>query len=141
MAIWRPLWQDCRMITAPDQFSRIFAAAFGAQDADAIARLLTPDATVLTLTGQWAEGAGPAQALMAEDFAGTLARARLVTGRFSLTPLRDDIVLLHQRYVVTGAVDGAGADMARIGAILTATLVAAKGEWRAASLIMAPLAV
>lgn len=129
------------MITAPDQFPRIFAAAFGAQDADAIARLLTADASVLTLTGQWAEGAEAAQALMADDFSGALARARLVTGRFSLTPLRNDVVLLHQRYVVTGAIDGTGTDMARIGAILTATLVAAKGEWRAASLVLAPLAV
>lgn len=127
------------MITTPDQFSRIFAAAFGAQDAEGIAALLTPEAGVLTLTGQWAEGAEVAQALMADEFAGTLARARLVTGRVNLTPLRDDIVLLHQRYVVTGAVDGQGAEMARIGAILSATLMQSDTGWRAVSLTLAPL--
>ena len=127
------------MITSPDQFSRIFAAAFGAQDADAIARLLTHEAHVLTLTGQWAEGAEAAQALMTEEFAGTLARARLVTGRIALVPLAEKVSLLHQRYVVTGAVDDQGVEMARIGAILTATLVKSGGGWRAASLTLAPL--
>ena len=129
------------MIATPEQFPRSFAAAFGAQDADAIAKMLTPEAGVLTLTGQWAEGAEVAKSLIAEEFAGTLARARLVTGRVNLTPLGAKVVLLHQRYVVTGAIDGQGAEMARIGAILSATLTQAEDGWKAASLTLSPLTI
>ena len=127
------------MIESPDQFPRAFAAAFGSQDAQGIADMLAPDAGMLTLTGRWADGADQAKLLLCDEFAGPLARARLVTGRAGLTPLGPGAAILHQRYVVTGATDAHGAEMPRIGAILTATLAATPEGWRALSLCLAPL--
>lgn len=128
------------MTDTPEQFPRAFAAAFGAHDATAIAGLLMPAAGLLTLTGQWAEGAEAAETAMAEDFAGPLARARLVTGRVTVTPLAAGSAVLHQRFVVTGALDGGGQELPRIGAILAATLLSTAAGWRAVSLTLAPLA-
>ncbi len=127
-------------IEGPDRFPRAFAAAFGAQDADAIAALLTPEAGVLTLSGRWAEGPDAAREAWALDFAGPLARARLVTGRVSATPGTADIVVLHQRYVVSGVTDGDGEELPRIAAIMAATLALTPDGWRALSLCLAPLA-
>lgn len=127
------------MIDSPDQFPRAFAAAFGTQDDTAIAAMLMPKAGALTLTGRWTDSAESAQAAFAADFAGPLANARLVTGRFSLIPMGPGAAVLHQRYVVTGALDGDGREMPRIGAILTATLAATPEGWLALSLCLAPL--
>lgn len=43
----------------PDDFARAFAYAFGDQNADALAELLTDEGTVQSLTGIWAKGARP----------------------------------------------------------------------------------
>ncbi|MFT4152073.1 MAG: DUF4440 domain-containing protein [Paracoccaceae bacterium] len=128
------------MIDSPEQFPRIFAGAFGAQDATAIAALLMPQAGSLTLTGRWSDTAEAAEAAFAADFAGPLARARLVTGRVALIPLGPGAAVLHQRYVVTGATDAQGTELPRIGAILSATLTATPEGWRALSACLAPLA-
>ena len=127
------------MIDAPDQFARAFAAAFGAQDAHAIAAMLMPAAGMLTLTGQWANTPDEAQLLLEAEFAGALGRARLVTGRVALTAVGSDVVVVHQRYVVTGAVDAEGRELPRIAAILAATIAITPEGWRAASLCLSPL--
>lgn len=124
----------------PDQFPRYFAAAFGAQDAAAIAATLIPGAGLLTLSGQWAEGEEAARLALEADFAGPLARARLVTGRIGMIEAGPGVVVLNQRYVVTGAVDGEGAELPRIAAIMVATLASTSEGWRVLSLTLAPLA-
>ena len=104
-------------------FARRFAAAFGAQDIDALVALLHPDGSVLTLCGQWAEGHTAARAAFADEAAGHCTRARLVTGKGQLQPLGPNTALLRQRFVVTGAVDAEGAELPRFGAMLVAVLV------------------
>ena len=117
-----------------DDFSRRFAAAFAARDAAALSALLAPDAGVQTLTGQWADSRATAQRLFAAEFQGTLARARLVTGRTQLRTIAAEVAVLDQRYVVSGATDAAGGDLPRFAAMLTAVLVDAAGGCHAASL-------
>ncbi len=124
----------------PQDFPRAFAAAFGAQDADRLASLLAEDTQVLTLTGAWAEGRVAARAVLAAEFAGIFARARLVTGKSQLRTLADPVCLLHQRFVVSGAQGADGADLPRFAAMLSVVLVAATGGWLAASLSFSSLA-
>ena len=106
----------------PDDFSRQFAAAFGAQDAAALAALIAPDGSVLTLTGAWAEGRSAAEATFQAEAAGIFLRARLVTGKGALTPLGPETTLLRQRFVVSGALAEDGSDLPRIAAMLVAVL-------------------
>lgn len=119
-------------------FARNFAAAFAQQDAARIAGLIAPDGTVLTLTGQWAEGAVAAQTAFESEFAGIFANARLVTGKTHIRQLGPDKALLNQRFVVTGAQGESRSDMPRFGALLVAVLCEAAG-WRALSLTFATL--
>lgn len=106
-----------------DSFSRAFALAFGAHDADALAALLARDAGVLTLTGIWAEGRDAAKRALMAEFSGTFARARLVTGKAVLLPIKDGAAVLHQRFVVSGAVEADGTELPRFAAMLSAVLV------------------
>lgn len=118
----------------PDSFAKAFAAAFSAQDAAALAEMLAEDAGVVSLTGGVAESRAEAETLFAAEFAGTLARARLVTGKARLMPIGPGGAVLHQRYVVIGVADEAGQEMPRLGAMLTAVLLARAEGWRAVSL-------
>jgi len=118
----------------PDSFAKVFGAAFLAQDARAMAGVLSPDACVVSLTGGVAESAAEAEALFAAEFAGTLARARLVTGKSRLVPIGPGGAVLHQRFVVIGVTDEAGQELPRLGAMLTAVLLARAEGWRAVSL-------
>lgn len=104
-------------------FARRFAACFGAQDVDGLAALMAPDGSVLTLSGAWAEGQQAARAAFAGDAAGLCARARLVTGKGSLLALGPGCTLVRQRFVVMGAVNEAGGELPRFGAMLVAVLV------------------
>ncbi len=117
-----------------ETFARSFAHAFAAQDAGAITALLAPDAEVLSLTGQLAEGQKPAQAVFVAEFEGIFARARLVTGKGLIRPLGTGRALLRQRFVVTGALGDDGAELPRFGAVLIAVLVAEAAQWRALQL-------
>lgn len=119
--------------TAED-FPRAFSQAFSAQAAADIAALVAPDGQGLTLSGQWAEGRGEMEAAWAAEFAGLLARARLVTGRMALRMLGPGAAVLSQRYVVSGALDESGAEMARFPAVLSAVLIATAEGWQAVSL-------
>jgi ketosteroid isomerase-like protein len=118
----------------PEDYVRAFAYAFADQDAGALAELVAEDGTVQTLTGIWAEGQANVKAAYAAEAAGIFARARLVTGKSSVLPLSLDLALLRQRFVVTGAVDESGAEMARFGAMLVAVLRSDGINWRALSL-------
>ncbi len=117
-------------------FARAFALAFGRRDAAGLAALLADDADVLTLTGAAATGTKAAEAAFAAEFAGTFAAARLVSGKLRMRPLSSDAEVLMQRFVVSGARDEAGQEVARFGATLTAVLVAQPAGWRAVSLIV-----
>ena len=92
-------------------FARRFATAFGVQDVAGLVALLHPEGSVLTLCSQWAEGRAEAEAAFADEAAGLCARARLVTGKGRVQPLGPNTALLRQRFVVTGAVDAAGAEL------------------------------
>ena len=123
----------------PDDFPRLFAAAFGAQDSAAIAAWLAEDAQVVTLTGGHADTAAEAQALIANEFSGIFTAARLVTGKLHLRPLGPGGAVLHQRYVVTGARDETGTDIPRFAALLQVVLLARVEGWRAVSLTFSAL--
>lgn len=123
----------------PEDFPRRFAAAFSACDGAAIAALCTQDVSALTLTGAWVEGRAEVEATWTADLDGPLAGARLVTGRTRLDPVAEGAVMLHQRFVLCGATDAGGADLGRLGVILAALLLREGAEWKAQSLILAPL--
>jgi len=124
----------------PQDFTRAFAAAFGARDADCLAGYLSEDSRVLTLTGIWAEGPTAAKHVFASEFSGLFARARLVTGKSQLRPLADGITLVHQRYVVSGGQGPDGTDLPRFAAMLQAVLVDSPTGWEVASLSFSSLA-
>ncbi|GHC11384.1 hypothetical protein GCM10007291_05100 [Gemmobacter nanjingensis] len=120
--------------TTADDFARAFARAWTAQDAKALADLMAEDGDLVSLTGRWAEGRKDIATTFAAEFAGTLARARLVTGRAKLRQLGPQIAVLHQRFVLSGLIDPQGADLGRVGVVLVATLIITPQGWRAAAL-------
>lgn len=120
-------------------FPRQFAAAFGAQDATGLAALFTQDASLHSLTGRHLEGRRAIETGLAEEFAGLSRMARLVTGRVTQSALADGVMLLHQRFVVTGLRDAAGGELPRMGALLTVVLVAQEGLWLARAATFAVL--
>ena len=117
----------------PEGFAKLFARAFGRQDAAGIAALLADDCDVLTLTGAILAGAKDAEAAFAGEFAGIFAASRLVTGKVKLRNLGPEVVIFTQRFVVSGTRDEAGQDLPRFGALLTAVVTAETG-WRAVNL-------
>lgn len=121
-------------MTGPEEFAKLFAGAFGRQDAAALAGFLAEDADVMTLTGAVLETAAEAEAAFAGEFAGIFAAARLVTGKHRLRMLGPGACVVTQRFVVSGARDDQGAEMPRFGAILTAVLTARSTGWQAVSL-------
>lgn len=120
--------------TKAEEFPRAFAQSWIARDAARLAALLTEDADVLSLTSGWAEGRRAIEALFASELVGAFSQSRLVTGKTGLRPLGPGAAVLHQRFVLSGIVDEAGRDTGRIGAMLTAVLVAKAGGWQAISL-------
>lgn len=118
-------------MTQAADFPRAFATAFSAQDADGIAALFAEDGSFHALTGHWAEGRRAIAAGMQQEFAGLSRMARLVSGKTALRPLGPGAAVLHQRFVVTGLRDASGAELPRIGALLTAVLVAKGDGWQA----------
>jgi len=123
----------------PDEFPRAFATAFGAQDAAALAALMTETGSLASLTGQWAEGPAAARTALEAEFGGTFARARLVSGKGTLSLPAPGVALLRQRFVVTGAMDETGAELPRFGAMLVVVLTGSAADWRAESLTFSAL--
>lgn len=126
-------------MSGPSLYPRHFAAAFGAQDPAGLAALFTEDGSLHSLTGRFLEGRAAIESGMAEEFAGLSRMARLVSGRVSVTPLGDAGAILHQRFVVTGLRDASGAELPRLGALLTAVLVPARDGWQARTATFAVL--
>ncbi|WP_126978376.1 YybH family protein [Frigidibacter oleivorans] len=120
-------------LPAPDTLPRVFAAAWGARDAEAIAALFAEDADLLTLTGAWAEGRAAIAAILAGELAGAFLRARLVTGRTKLRALGQDGAVLMQRFVLSGVRTEDGQDAGRIGTVLSAALQPGPEGWEIAS--------
>ena len=120
----------------PDDLPKLFAAAFNKGDAESVAGWLVADADVLTLTGAVAEGAEEARHVLAGEFAGIFAGARLVTGKTKVRVLGPGAAIVSQRYVIAGARDEGGAELPRIGCLLTAMLIATKDGWRAVNWAM-----
>ncbi|MBK5945533.1 DUF4440 domain-containing protein [Rhodobacter veldkampii DSM 11550] len=118
-------------MTLPDpaDLPRAFAAAWGARDAVALADLFAEDADFLTLTGAAAEGRAEIAEVLAGEFSGAFARARLVTGRGKMRPVGPGAAVVLQRYVLSGLVHADGSDAGRVGAVLAATLAAGPAGW------------
>jgi ketosteroid isomerase-like protein len=127
-------------LPAPEDFVPRFGAAYAARDAAAMARLCAEDAGGLSLTGGWADGRVELERLWAADFAGALAQSRLVTGKGRLQHLAGAVVLVQQRFVLSGITDAAGRDAGRLGVMLSAVLTKGDRGWCGQSLILAPLA-
>ncbi|QCO56503.1 DUF4440 domain-containing protein [Pseudorhodobacter turbinis] len=117
-----------------ESFSRIFAQLWGARDVAGLAALMAEDAEMLSLTGGWAEGRAEIEALLASEFAGAFGRSRLVSGKTRLRTLGPGTVVLQQRFVLSGLLDGEGRDIGRTGAMLIAVLVAGPDGWQAVTL-------
>lgn len=123
----------------PEDFPKLFATAFAAQDGPSLVQMLAEDAAVVTLTGAVAEDQAEAKRAFDQEFAGTFARVRLVSGKSRLRPLGPGGAIVHQRYVVIGAQDQDGRELPRFGAVLTAVLLARTDGWRAVSLTFSAL--
>lgn len=122
------------MTASPENFIREFSTLWAARDAERLAALMSDDAEVLTLTGAWCEGRKAITTAFQAELSGTFARSRLVTGKNSLRPLGPGAAVLHQRFVLSGLVNETGQDVGRLGAILTAVLVARSDGWQAVTL-------
>ena len=118
----------------PEDFPKLFATAFAAQDSVALVKMLAEDADLVTLTRAMVEDQAGAKRAFDQEFAGTFARVRLVSGKTRLRPLGPGGAIVHQRYVVIGARDQGGQEVPRFGAVLTAVLLARSDGWRAVSL-------
>lgn len=122
------------MTATPEDFTRTFAALWGQRSAEGLAALAAEDAEMLTLTGAFCEGRKAIVETLSAEFAGTFARSRLVTGKGKLRPLGPGAAVLHQRFVLSGLIDDQGRDLGRLGALLTAMLVAKPDGWQAVAL-------
>ena len=122
------------MLNAPDGFSRSFVLAWGGRDAAALAALCTEDAEMLTITGLWCEGRPRIQDVLQAELDGAFAQSRLVTGKGRLRPLGPGAAVLTQRFVLSSVLDAEGRDAGRVGAVLSAVLLARTEGWQAATL-------
>ncbi|GAB4384841.1 SgcJ/EcaC family oxidoreductase [Albidovulum sp.] len=116
-------------IPDPEGFARSFSNAWATREARTVAALFAEDADFLSLTGAWAEGRKAITETLQGEFSGAFSRAKLVTGRTKLRSLPGGAAIVMQRYVLSGIVDAAGRDLGRVGAVLSAVLVAAGGGW------------
>lgn len=117
-------------LPAPDALTRAISHAFGTRDAAGFAALFAEDAEFLSLTGAAAEGRAAIEAVVAGEFAGAFARARLVTGRLRVRPVVPGVAVVMQRFVLSGLVHADGSDAGRVGALLCATLAETPEGWQ-----------
>ena len=122
----------------PALFPRAFTDAWSARDAAAMAALFAEDADLLSLTGHWAEGAPAIEDVLAAELAGTLARARLVSGRTRLRAVAPGVAQIIQRFVLSGLSHPDGSDAGRVGVILSALLCEGAEGWHAVSAQFSP---
>lgn len=122
-----------------EEFSRAFSRAFAGQEGSLLGPLLAEDVQGLTLSGQWAEGRAAMLAAWDAEFAGLFSQARLVTGRLTHKMLGPGALVLHQRFIVTGALAAADQPLPRFPAVLSAVLIARPEGWQAVTLSLAAL--
>jgi ketosteroid isomerase-like protein len=123
----------------PEEFPRRFASAFAARDIEALTGLFQEDATILGLTGFWAETPEELHEGLAGEAAGIFRNARLVTGKGSLRDLGANASLLRQRYMISGALDEAGTELPRFAAMLVAVMERADEGWLVQSMTFTAL--
>ena len=128
------------MLISPDDFSRSFVQAWGVRDAQALAALCAEDAEMLTITGLWCEGRPRIHEVLQAELDGAFTQSRLVTGKARLRPLGPGAAVLTQRFVLSGIVDEDGRDAGRVGAVLSAVLLARADGWQASTLHFVALA-
>ncbi len=116
-------------VPSPTDLPRIFAAAWGAQDARALAALFTPDADLISLTGGFAESRGEVEALFAGEFAGAFSRAKLSSGKTKIRSLGPHVAVVIQKVTISGLINAHGQDAGRIGALLACTMAEAQSGW------------
>lgn len=120
-------------LPAPEALTRVFSNAFSAHDLPALAALFAEDADFLTLTGVWAEGRAAIEDTLRAEMAGAFARVKLVTGRTKIRPVFPGVAQVMQRFVLSGILNPDGSDAGRVGAVLSALLTRADGDWRIVS--------
>lgn len=123
----------------PEDFPRLFAAAFSGQDSAAMAAFFAPDASLQSLTGLWAESPDEILAAFEAEAAGIFARARLVTGKGSIRPLNPFAALLRQRFTISGALTETGEELPRFPAMLIAVFERSESAWSVQSLTFTAL--
>ena len=123
----------------PEDFPKLFATAFAAQNSVALVAMMAVDAQVVSLTGGLAEDAAQAGRIFDQEFAGIFVAARLITGRNRMQALGPGGAVVHQRYVVMGARNESGREVPRFGVVATAVLLATAEGWRAVSLTLSAL--
>ena len=128
------------MLISPDDFSRSFVLGWGGRDAAALAALCAEDAEMLTITGLWCEGRPRIHEILQAELDGAFAQSRLVTGKGRLRPLGPGAAVLTQRFVLSGILDAEGRDAGRVGAVLSAVLLARADGWQASTLHFVALA-
>jgi len=128
------------MLISPDDFSRSFVQAWGVRDAQALSALCAEDAEMLTITGLWCEGRPRIHEVLQAELDGAFTQSRLVTGKARLRPLGPGAAVLTQRFVLSGIVDEDGRDAGRVGAVLSAVLLARAEGWQASTLHFVALA-
>jgi hypothetical protein len=115
-------------------FVQDFARACAALDAGALAALLAEEVQGLTLSGRWAEGRAAMEAAWGADFGGLLSQARLVRGKLGHKMLGPGAAVLHQRFIVSGALAAEDQALPRFPAVLSVVLIARPDGWQAVSL-------
>lgn len=122
----------------PETFAKAFAAAFSARDPAALAAMMTEDAALVSLTGQWVEGRTLIRDIWAAEFAGALRMARLVTGRARIHAAAQAAVV-SQRFVLSGTLDPDGHELPRCAVLLQGTLAPTGDGWRAVTISLTVL--
>lgn len=126
-------------MTPGTTFARAFAIGYSTGQAEALAALFAEDGSLHALTGQFLTGRKEIARGLAGEFAGLARAARLVTGRTGERAIGPGAVILHQRFVVSGLCNAQGAELPRIGALLTAVLAAREDGWQALTATFAVL--
>ncbi|MER5170557.1 SgcJ/EcaC family oxidoreductase [Thioclava sp. GXIMD2076] len=115
--------------SSPEDLPRAFTRAWSSKDARLLASFFTEDADFLGLTGEAVDGRQQIAELLAGEMAGAFARARLVTGKVRFRAVGRDVVIVQQRFVLSGIVNADGSDAGRVGAVFISVMARAGNGW------------
>ncbi|SMX33869.1 SgcJ/EcaC family oxidoreductase [Actibacterium lipolyticum] len=121
------------MLAQPQDFGQAFVDAWMARDGAALAALFAEDADFVNVVGLWWEDR--AAIAKAHDYAlkSFFSRSTLVLGKAKLRPLGDDVVLVHQRFILTGQLSPTGTETGRRATLMSVVLERRGGGWLAVS--------